>query len=132
MTIQTDNSKLDATSTRTRPETPSRIWLRRFTALAPVWTLLALGIFFSLAAPSFLRPINLNNILAQISVLAIFGTGMTFVLLTGEIDLSIAAVAGFAGMVSAQLYVNIKLEEPIPTIAALGTASASLRSATRA
>jgi ribose transport system permease protein len=123
MTTQTDNPQLDATSTRSRPETPSRIWLRRFTALAPVWTLLALGLFFSLASPSFLRPINLNNILAQISVLAIFGTGMTFVLLTGEIDLSIAAVAALAGMVAAQLYVNVELEEPLPTIVALGTAT---------
>jgi ribose transport system permease protein len=123
MTTQTDNPQLDATSTRGRSETPSRIWLRRFTALAPVWTLLALGLFFSLASPSFLRPINLNNILAQISVLAIFGTGMTFVLLTGEIDLSIAAVAALAGMVAAQLYVNVELEEPLPTIVALGTAT---------
>jgi ABC-type xylose transport system permease subunit len=35
----------------------------------------ALMLFFSLASESFLRPINLNNILVQISTLAILGPG---------------------------------------------------------
>jgi ribose transport system permease protein len=48
---------------------------------------------------------------------------MTFVLLTGEIDLSIAAVAGLAGMIAAQLHMNLELAEPIPTIVALGAAT---------
>jgi len=121
MSTQTDN--LDAPSSRLRSESQSSIWLRRFTSLAPLWTLLALGIFFSIASPTFSRPINLNNILAQISTLAIFGTGMTFVLLTGEIDLSIAAVAGLAGMIAAYLYANLEYAEPIPTLAALGVST---------
>ncbi len=121
MSIQTDN--LDAPASRLRTESQSSVWLRRFTALAPLWTLLALVIFFSIASPTFARPINFNNILAQISTLAIFGTGMTFVLLTGEIDLSIAAVAGLAGMIAAYLYANLDYQEPIPTIAALGAST---------
>jgi ribose transport system permease protein len=123
MTLETSNPQSSAKSKRVSQENPSQIWLRRFTTLAPLWTLLALGIFFSLASPSFSRPINLNNILAQISVLAIFGTGMTFVLLTGEIDLSIAAVAALSGMVAAHLYVNLDYAEPIPFIAALLTST---------
>jgi ribose transport system permease protein len=43
------------------------------------------------------------------------------VLLTGQIDLSIAAIAGLSGMVAAYLYANLGLQEPIPTIAGLGT-----------
>ncbi len=123
MTLQTETPQLDVASSRTIQQTASQIWLRRLTALAPLWTLLALGIFFSLASPSFLRPINLNNILAQIATLAIFGTGMTFVLLTGEIDLSIAAVAGLAGMVAAQIHLTLEYPEPVPTLAALGVAT---------
>src|SRR5689334_11576405 len=119
MSSQAENPQLDVAPSRLRKESSSSLWLRRFTALAPVWTLLVLGIFFSLASPTFLRPINLNNILAQISTLAIFGTGMTFVLLTGEIDLSIAAVAGLSGMVAAYLYANLHYKEPIPLLAAL-------------
>lgn len=101
----------------------SGVWLRRLTALAPLWTLLALGIFFSLTSQTFLRPINLNNILAQISTLGIFATGMTFVLLTGEIDLSIGAVAALSGMVSAYLFANLDAQEPIPLLAGLGVAT---------
>lgn len=123
MSIQTEHSHLDAVSARTKPQSASAIWLRRFTALAPLWTLLALGIFFSLASPTFSRPINLNNILAQISTLAIFGTGMTFVLLTGQIDLSIAAVAGLSGMVAAHLFANLDYQEPVPTLAALAVST---------
>ena len=50
-------------------------------------------VFFSLSSDSFLNIINLRNILAQVSTLAVVSTGITFVLLCGEIDLSIAAVA---------------------------------------
>jgi ribose transport system permease protein len=123
MSTQVENQPLEGTPSRLRAQSTSSIWLRRFTALAPVWTLLVLGLFFSLASPTFARPINLNNILAQISTLAIFGTGMTFVLLTGQIDLSIAAVAGLAGMVGAYLYGNLDYQEPIPMLAGLAVAT---------
>jgi ribose transport system permease protein len=91
-------------------------WL---STLAPLLTLAVLFLFFSLASQSFLRPLNLNNILVQISTLAIFGTGMTFVLLTGEIDLGISATAGLSGMMAAHLFANLKLAEPIPLLAGL-------------
>ncbi|MCC6615529.1 MAG: ABC transporter permease [Anaerolineae bacterium] len=87
--------------------------------LAPVWTLLALFIFFGVASQSFLRPQNINNILVQVSTLAIFGTGMTFVLLTGEIDLGISSTAAISGMVAAQLFANNNAQEPVPLIAGL-------------
>lgn len=110
--------------TSSQPEAKSRRPLiaglpRWVTTLAPVWTLVALGLFFGIFSPSFLRPINLNNILVQISTLAIFGTGMTFVLLTGEIDLSISSTAAISGMVSAYIFANLKLQEPIPLLAGL-------------
>lgn len=123
MTTQSNNSQIDAASSRVIQQTTAQIWLRRFTVLAPLWTLLALGLFFGLSSPSFLRERNLSNILIQISTLAIFGTGMTFVLLTGEIDLSIAAVAGLAGMIAAQLSLTTKADEPVPTLVALGAAT---------
>ncbi len=116
----TDVKVEPAGETRAIQESNRELWMRRLKVLAPVWTLVALAIFFSLASPTFARPINLNNILAQISTLAIFGTGMTFVLLTGEIDLSIAAVAGLSGMIAAYLYSNLHIQDPWPTLAALG------------
>jgi ribose transport system permease protein len=123
MTFSSENLPDKPKKSRVQIPTGSQVWMRRFTALAQVWTLIALVMFFSVAAPSFMRPNNLNNILSQISTLAIFGTGMTFVLLTGEIDLSIAAIAGLAGMIATQIHIVLELPEPIPTIAALGGAT---------
>ncbi len=117
MMITTETTKTPAA---TDSATSTRLWLRRLTALAPIWTLLALGVFFSLTSDSFLRPINLNNILSQIATLAIFGTGMTYVLLTGEIDLSIAANAALSGMMAAHLSTNLNLPEPIALSVGLG------------
>ena len=108
---------------RSQQKATSSVWMKRFRTLAPVWTLLALMLFFSVASESFLRPINLNNILVQVSTLAILGTGMTFVLLTGQIDLSIATLVTLTGVISAQLFLNVKLAEPWPTIFAVGAAT---------
>jgi ribose transport system permease protein len=77
---------------------------RRARDLAPFITLVVLVLFFSLTTNSFLNLINLRNILAQVSTLAIVSTGITFVLLCGEIDLSIAAVATMTGVVAAVLF----------------------------
>jgi ribose transport system permease protein len=80
-------------------------WVRRRARdLAPFVTLVVLVVFFSVATDSFLNFINLRNILAQIATLAVVSTGITFVLLCGEIDLSIAAVAMLTGVIAATLY----------------------------
>jgi ribose transport system permease protein len=85
--------------------TKLRTWLRRRARdLAPSITLLALLIFFSATTDSFLGIINLRNILAQVATLAVVSTGITFVLLCGEIDLSIAAVAMMAGVIASTLF----------------------------
>jgi ribose transport system permease protein len=82
---------------------------RRARDLAPFTTLVILIVFFSLTTDSFLNFINLRNILAQVSTLAIVSTGITFVLLCGEIDLSIAAVATMTGVVAATLFGSLGL-----------------------
>lgn len=124
MSIQTENPQIDITPDRSGSAAKAPSWQRWITVLAPLWTLVALIVFFGLASPSFLRPINLNNILVQMSTLAIFGTGMTFILLTGQIDLSIAAVAALSGMIAAHLFHNLHYPEPIPLIAGLAAATA--------
>ncbi len=68
-------------------------WVRRRARdLAPFATLVVLVVFFSVSSDSFLNLINLRNILAQVSTLAVVSTGITFVLLCGEIDLSMGEV----------------------------------------
>lgn len=101
----------------------SSVWARRFAALAPLWTLAALFLFFGLASEGFLRPINLRNILTQISTLAIFATGMTYVLLLAQIDLSIATVAALSAMIGADLFAKVGIQEPWPILAGIGMAT---------
>ena len=109
---------------RRRPSGGRRVLVERFTALAPLWTLIVLCVVFGVGSDgSFLRTVNLNNILVQSSTLAILATGMTFVLLTGEIDLSIAAVMGLTGMIAARLYADAHLPEPWPVVLALLSAT---------
>jgi ribose/xylose/arabinose/galactoside ABC-type transport system permease subunit len=63
--------------------------------------LLAMCVLLSIIEPLFLTPGNLINVLIQISINALIATGMTFVILTGGIDLSVGSVAAFAGVLSA-------------------------------
>ena len=52
---------------------------------------------------AFLTPGNLSNVLRQNAFIAILGAGMTFVILTGGIDLSVGSVVGLSGVVCADL-----------------------------
>lgn len=54
--------------------------------------LLIICILFSLLTPSFLSPGNAVNILRQASINIVLATGMTFVILTGGIDLSVGSI----------------------------------------
>src|SRR5262249_31632515 len=67
--------------------------------IAPFITLLFLVLFFSIAGPSFATLANLENILQQVSVTGIIAVGLTFVILTAEIDLSVGAVANATAIV---------------------------------
>ena len=57
----------------------------------------------SLISPHFLNPINILNVLRQVALYGILGVGMTFILLTAGIDLSISSIVGFVGVVAATL-----------------------------
>jgi ribose transport system permease protein len=55
-----------------------------------------LFLIFAVAAPNFLNPTNLLNVLKQVSFLAILGLGFGMALITSELDLSFANVCSFA------------------------------------
>jgi len=63
--------------------------------------LVVLLITFSLLSPFFFSSRNLLNITRQISITLIVAIGMTFVILTGEIDLSVGSLAALAGVTTA-------------------------------
>ena len=77
-------------------------WLRSpLRNIAPFATLIVLVVLFSVLSRSFASLDNLQNILQQISVTGIIATGLTFVILCAEIDLSVASIANAVGIVVA-------------------------------
>jgi ribose transport system permease protein len=65
--------------------------------------LLALIVVFSAIAPeSFLTFFNFQQLFIETAVLLVIAVGMTFVIITGGIDLSVGSVLIFAGMISAK------------------------------
>ena len=65
--------------------------------------LLVLITIVTILSPSFLSTKSIFNILRQTSVNGIIATGMTFVILTGGIDLSVGSILAISGAVCASL-----------------------------
>jgi D-xylose transport system permease protein len=65
--------------------------------------IVAIGIYFQARNSNFLTAGNFVNLIAQMSPFAIIGMGMVFILLLGEIDLSVGYVSGMGGVVAAVL-----------------------------
>ncbi len=89
-----------ATSARPRPRIPWR-------ALTMVGALAAIWIVFSITTEgTFLMPRNLSLLARQMSVTSILAIGMVLVIVAGQIDLSVGALAGLMGALSAMAYTN--------------------------
>jgi erythritol transport system permease protein len=73
--------------------------LRTFIALFAVF------LFFSFAAPNFLSAANLILMSKHVALNAFLAMGMTFVIITGGIDLSVGSVVGLCGMVAGGLII---------------------------
>ncbi|SCM77484.1 Ribose transport system permease protein RbsC [uncultured Pleomorphomonas sp.] len=71
--------------------------LRTFIAL------IAVVVFFSLMAPNFVTVANVVIVSKHVAINAFLAIGMTFVILTGGIDLSVGAIVGLVGMVAGAL-----------------------------
>ena len=74
--------------------------------LGLVFILISLIIIFSIFSEYFLTSRNLLNITRQISINLIIAIGMTFVILTGEIDLSVGSIAALAGVATGWVIVS--------------------------
>ncbi len=74
--------------------------------------LVILGIVFAFLSPAFLTIGNLVILTKQVALNAILGIGMTFVILTGGIDLSVGSIVGLCGMIAGGL-INEGLILPI-------------------
>lgn len=72
-----------------------------FSKLGVIPVLIVLFIILSFISPYFLNLNNILNILHQVSITAIIGVGMSFVILTGGIDLSVGSIVALSGLTMA-------------------------------
>lgn len=68
--------------------------------------LIVLFLFLSFASPYFFTVDNLTTILRQVAVVGIVTVGMTMVILTGGIDLSVGSILGLSSVILAKLMVS--------------------------
>ena len=95
--------ELETSSLPIAPVRPRIAWRDLLFKAGPLIALIALIGYLSIASPKFGSHANFMNIGRQTAPLAMIAIGQTFVILTGGIDLSVAAIAAFASAVTAVL-----------------------------
>ena len=122
---------IDDTTDARRGDTPDRIptgrrhgfgddvraWFENVKAgeigsLPVVVGLIIIAVIFQVQNDRFLSAQNLTNLIVQMSPVAIIAIGIVFVLLIGEIDLSVGVVSGVGGIILARLLVPDGNEVP--------------------
>ena len=81
--------------------------------------LLALVVIFAFSSPIFLSGENMLNITRQVSVVSLLAIGMTLVIVTGGIDLSVSAVIAAGGIITASAMRDMNLSIPVAIIMGL-------------
>ncbi|WP_121062370.1 ABC transporter permease [Chachezhania antarctica] len=90
---------------KSRPSTGTNWLLLLLKARTFVALILVLA-YFSFAAPNFLSAANAVLVSKHVAINAFLAIGMTFVIITGGIDLSVGSVVGLCGMVAGWLLLN--------------------------
>ena len=85
-----------------------------------IFIALVIALFFSLAAPKFLVSRNLLNVLRQVCVSSIVSAGITLVLGSGNMDLSVGHMLGLIGIIMAKMLVK---DIPVPLAILIGVAA---------
>lgn len=102
----------------------TRVWLRRVRsgesgALPVIIGLIALGVYFQLSQPSFLSATNIANLMGQAGWIITIAMAQTFILLLGEIDLSVGFNAAIGGLIAVWM---VSINHPYPAWLAILTA----------
>jgi ribose/xylose/arabinose/galactoside ABC-type transport system permease subunit len=88
----------DGAAARPRRGVDVRDFLARYGTFV---ALILLIIVAAVLSPRFLTPVNLMNVLRQTAIVGVLGIGMTFVILTAGIDLSVGAVLAVSAVLLA-------------------------------
>ena len=85
--------------------------MRQLQKFLPFATLIGLFIALTIATPHFLTVINLSSVARQTAVINIMALGMTLIIITGGIDLSVGSILGISGLFGCMA---IQGGQPIP------------------
>ena len=100
--------------------------LGRLRASGLIWVLLIMCVVAALISEAFLNPFNIINVLRQIALFGIVSVGMTFVILTAGIDLSVGSIVAVVAVTAAML---LDSGFPIPLVILAGLVIGSLMGA---
>lgn len=95
-----------ATATEKAPAADNGSILLTLMKLRTFIALFAVIAFFSVFAPNFLSAANIILMSKHVALNAFLAMGMTFVIITGGIDLSVGSIVGLCGMVAGGLILN--------------------------
>ena len=84
-------------------------WTAASRYVAVLLLLVGLFVYFSASQTSFLTSANIENLLTSVSILWVVSIGMTFVVLTGGIDLSVGSLLALSGIVLSKLFNSVGL-----------------------
>jgi len=101
-----------------RTSLAARIGAGGWSAVPPLAVLAVVWIVFQIANPSFLSSANLVNLAMQSAATGLIALGVVFVLIVGQIDLSVGAVASLSGGIVGVLFVG----SGWPAVAAIAAA----------
>jgi simple sugar transport system permease protein len=109
---------LDLTAHRSDTRSRYATFMSRRASLMPTFAAVAILIVLLISAqarfPKFLSPGNLSALLLDNAYLVVLAVGLTFVILTGGIDLSVGSVMAFTGILGASL-----LAQGMPAVVAV-------------
>ena len=91
--------------------------------LLPFLTLIALFITLSIASPNFLTATNLSSVVRQTAVINIMALGMTLIIVSGGIDLSVGSILAMGGLLGTMA---MEHKMSIPSGMAIGIAVGAL------
>jgi ribose transport system permease protein len=95
MATETTTQAAELAATKRKERTRALIQLA---GMLPV--LILICIFFAILTPNFLTQNNIVNVVRQASINIVLAAGMTFVILTGGIDLAVGSVLGFTAVIA--------------------------------
>jgi ribose/xylose/arabinose/galactoside ABC-type transport system permease subunit len=106
------------------PPASPRSWRQRVFGAATfrfesLLVLATLTIVMTVLSPVFLSVSNFFNIVLSTSVFGVLAIGMTFVICSAGIDLSVGSIVGFSGVVGAMTAANLNLPWPVCIVATL-------------